>query len=143
MPALRWQPSTSGGAAAADASRELHESYRSRLAVHLLRHGRFDDVELSALLDVAIYREFRQGERLYAEGQTADALLFVLSGTVVLERYQVEITEGGQIGALDYFGHDALSAATAVVAAGDGVVAGFPFARAIAPIHARISACNL
>jgi len=113
---------------------ELHEAYRARLATHLVRQlasapesaGRLDDAELTRLVDCAQFQPFKQGQRLVAEGEQLGGVMLLLLGSANLERWNVEVAEGGVLGAHEYFGVGALSAASSVVARSDGVLAGWP-----------------
>jgi hypothetical protein len=110
---------------------DLHEAYRARLATHLCRQlevapasaGRFDDAELTLLVDRAQFQPFRAGQRLVGEGEHLDCVMVLLLGSASFERWSVEVGEGGVLGAHEFLGVSSLSAASAVVARGDGVLA--------------------
>jgi CRP-like cAMP-binding protein len=87
--------------------------------------GRFDDAELSLLVDRAQFQPFRSGQRLVGEGEHIDSVMVLLLGSASFERWSVEVGEGGVLGAHEFFGVPSLSAASAVVAKGDGVLAGW------------------
>ena len=116
---------------------ELHDAYRKRLALLLATRlaaapasaGRLDDTELTQIVELAQFQRMTSNQVVVAEGERLDSLMFVLTGTVVLERWRVEIDEGGVLGVLDYFGEGSLTASSSVVARCNGVLAGIPFVR--------------
>ena len=70
-----------------------------------------------------------QGETLYPEGEALKHVIFVLRGSIMYKRWQLQVGPGGQLGALSYFGFTHFTDTSQVVALDDGVLAGLPLNR--------------
>ena len=74
--------------------------------------------------------------RFFAQaGQRWPYVMFVLDGNVRLERFDLEICEGGQIGAAEFFGLPYLLDTSTCRASSDGLLAGLPL------VQVRLVAC--
>jgi CRP-like cAMP-binding protein len=74
----------------------------------------------------ASFHEFKPGEPLLKLGQTWPYVMIVLRGSVKLDRWGIEVAEGGQLGGVNIFGISLLSETSSVTAGpAPGALVGF------------------
>ena len=99
--AKRGQPPAANKA---DRAAEQQQAACDSLFTELLCDKGFEADEAALLVDLAQYHHFRGEEQLLMEGQAWPYVMFVVQGAVNLERYNLEVCDGGQVGAVEYYG---------------------------------------
>ena len=101
----------------------------ARLLAEILSEKGFDEDEISQLCAIAQYARFEAGAPLVRGGHAWPWIMVVLRGAVWLHRWRVEVEEGGQVGAVEFFERpSAVSPAPAVTARREGIVGGLSYA---------------
>lgn len=101
----------------------------SPLLSMMLSSQSFDPSEVAQLVSVSQFVRFSAGQPVVHSGHPWPFVMFVLRGTLWLERWQIEAEAGAQIGAVEFFERPHInSPAPGVVARSDGIVAGLSYA---------------
>ena len=94
----------------------------------MLSEKGFDRSEVDMLTSIAKFSRFKARQRLVHAGHPWPYIMFVLRGSLWLERWQLEAEEGAQVGTVEYFERPhIISPAPGVIARSEGIVAGIPY----------------
>ena len=119
--AKRGQPPAANKA---DRAAEQQQAACDSLFTELLCDKGFEADEAALLVDLAQYHHFRGEEQLLMEGQAWPYVMFVVQGAVNLERYNLEVCDGGQVGAVEYYGCNLFTDTSALRGSSVGILAG-------------------
>ena len=99
-------------------------AHRAQLMEKLKARG-FEEDECAQLISLAKFDKFKQGQVLVEQGQLWDIVMVIIQGSVLIERENIEVADGGFIGALEFFGESHFTQTSAVNGATDGMLAGW------------------
>ena len=89
----------------------------------------FDAAESDAIASAAQYGRFRSEQKLAQPGSSWPSYVaFILSGSLELSPWSLQVDQGGIVGAMDYFGETYFGETCSVKAVGDGRLATLSFA---------------
>ena len=60
----------------------------------------FEEDECAQLISLAKFDKFKQGQVLVEQGQLWDIVMVIIQGSVLIERENIEVADGGFIGAI-------------------------------------------